>query len=91
MMNRTKNIELTTHDLDTLTVLLRQELNNIIKTLKTAPIDQDTSDAENTADAVFELTKRLEAAREEISREIFTDSAWVNGIEDTYNKMLDID
>lgn len=91
MLNRTKNIDLTTHDLDMLTVLLRRELHNTIKLLKTAPIDQDTSDAEALADHIFDLMKRLEAAREDLSREIFTASAWVNGIEDTYKTMLDID
>ena len=91
MLHKTKNIELNTRDLDMLTVLLNQELGRIIKVLKTAPLDADTDEIEREADAVFELARRLEAARDEISREIFAASAWVNGIEDTYNQMLDID
>lgn len=74
MLHKTKKIELNTHDLDTLTVLLRRELNNIIKSLKTAPLDQDTSEGEALADHLFDLVKRLEAASEDITREIFQGS-----------------
>lgn len=91
MLHKTKTVELNTHDLDTLTVLLRRELTKTTEWLRTAPLDQDTSDAQTAADHLFDLVKRLEAAREDLSREIFTASAWVNGIEDTYKTMLDID
>ena len=91
MLHKTKTVEFNSHELDTLTVLLRRELAKNIEWLRTAALDQDTSDAESEADHLFALTKRLEAARDDLSQEIFVASAWVNGIEDTFNQMLDID
>lgn len=78
---KSKEIKLTNNELGLLIELLRKDLNLTVAQLKRAPIEADTDILESEAEGIWELIKRLEACREELQRQIFGSSAWVNGID----------